>query len=295
MPDGDASVIVVSFNALPWLERCLESVAGHETIVVDHGSTDGSLELVRSRFPETRVLEQANRGMGAGNNAGMRVADGRYFFLLNPDAWVSGDAIEQLVAFADAHPDAAVVGPRLLNPDGSLQRSARGFPSVWPLATEYLFIRKLAPRSRLLNPLYAGGFDHDEACEVDWVVGAALLVRREAADAVGLFDEAFFMFSEEADWLFRFRQAGWTVWFYPGAEVVHVGGASHGGRIYVENLRGHLRFLAKHRGAREAERARRLLLWSLRLRLLLFRGERRQAYREGARFLASADVRSLVH
>jgi N-acetylglucosaminyl-diphospho-decaprenol L-rhamnosyltransferase len=296
MPDErhDVSVVVVTWNALPWLERCLESVRGRETIVVDHGSTDGGPELVRERFPEVRVIEQENRGMGGGNNAGMRVAGGRYFFLLNSDAWVDGDALERLVEFADRHPDAAVVGPRLLNPDGSLQRSVRGFPTVWRLATEYLFIRKLAPRSRLLNPLYAGGFDHDEARAVEWVAGAALLVRREAADAVGLFDEAFFMFSEEADWMFRFHRAGWTVWFYPGAEVVHVGGASHGGRLYVENLRGHLRFLAKHRGAGEAERARRLLLWSLRLRGLLFRGERRQAYREGARFLASADARSLL-
>ena len=93
--------------------------------------------------------------------------------------------------------------------------------------------------------------------------------------------------------MFRFRQAGWKVWFYPGAEVVHVGGASHGGRMYVENLRGHLRFLAKNRGAREAERARRMLLWSLRMRSLLFVGERRRSYREGARFLAAADVRAL--
>ena len=288
------SVVVVAWNALPWLEQCLESVSGYETIVVDHGSTDGSQELVSKRFPDARLVEQANVGMGAGNNAGMRVARGRYFFLLNPDAWVTGNAIEKLVAFADAHPGAAVVGPRLVNPDGSLQRSARAFPTVWRLATEYLFIRKLAPRSRLLNPLYRGDFAHDEACEVDWVVGAALLVRREAADAVGLFDEDFFMFSEETDWMFRFRQAGWSIWFYPDAEVVHVGGASHGGRMYVENLRGHLRFQAKHRGAREAERARLLLLWSLRLRSLVFVGERRRVYREGIRFLASADVRSLV-
>ncbi len=295
MPDdaGDVSVVVVAWNALPWLERCLESVAGYETIVVDHGSTDGSLELVRERFPNARLVEQANVGMGAGNNAGMRVAAGRYFFLLNPDAWVTGEAIDKLVAFADEHPDAAVVGPRVSNPDGSLQRSARGFPTVWRLATEYLFLRKLAPHTQLLNPLYAGGFDHDEAGEVDWVVGAALLVRREAADAVGLFDEDFFMFSEETDWMFRFREAGWTVWFYPEAEVVHVGGASHGGRLYVENLRGHLRFLAKHRGPREAERARLLLLWSLRLRSVVFRGERRRVYREGVRFLSSADARSL--
>src|SRR5438093_12048633 len=99
--DGtDVSVVVVSWNALPWLEQCLESVRGRETVVVDHGSTDGSLELVRGRFPEVRLVEQENRGMGGGNNAGMRLARGRYFFLLNPDAWVTGDALDQLVAFA---------------------------------------------------------------------------------------------------------------------------------------------------------------------------------------------------
>ena len=102
---------------------------------------------------------------------------------------------------ADAHPEAAVVGPRLLNPDGTLQRSARGEPTLWGLATEYLFIRKLAPRTRLFNALYRGDFAHDETAEVEWLYGPALLVRREAADAVGLFDEDFFMFSEEIDWL----------------------------------------------------------------------------------------------
>src|SRR5437868_917668 len=100
MPD-DVSVVVVAFNAMPWLERCLDSVAGHETIVVDHGSTDGSVELVRLR-PGVRLVEQGNVGMGAGNNAGMRIASGRFFFLLNPDAWVRGDAIERLMAFAEA-------------------------------------------------------------------------------------------------------------------------------------------------------------------------------------------------
>ena len=154
--------------------------------------------------------------MGGGNNAGMRVARGRYFFLLNSDAWVVGDALERLVRFADEHPEAAVIGPRLLNTDGTLQRSVRGEPTLWRLATEYLFIRKLAPRSQLLNPLYAGGFAHDEVREVESLYGPALLVRREAVDAVGLFDEAFFMFSEEVDWLTRFRRAGWKVLFFPG-------------------------------------------------------------------------------
>ena len=294
MVTSDVSVVVVTFNSAPWIERCLESVRGYETIVVDNGSTDGTVALVRERFPEAHVIEQENLGMGGGNNAGMRLASARYFLLLNADAWVLGDGVEQLARFADQHPDAAVVGPKLLNEDGSLQRSARAFPTLWRLSTEYLFLRKLAPRSRALNTFYEGGFDHDEAREVDWLFGACLLVRRDAADEVGLFDEDFFMFSEETDWLYRFHQAGWSVYFYPGAEVVHVGGASHGGTLFAENVRGHLRFLAKHRGPREAERGRRLLLAGVRLRLLLFRGERRRSYREAARWLSSGKAGSLL-
>jgi N-acetylglucosaminyl-diphospho-decaprenol L-rhamnosyltransferase len=290
----DASVVVVTYNSAAWIERCLESVRGRETIVVDNGSTDGTVALVRERFPAVRLLEQENAGMGGGNNAGMRIASGRYFLLLNSDAWVVGDAVTQLVAFADEHPEAAVVGPRLLNPDGSLQRSARAFPTLWRLATEYLFLRKLAPRSRALNRFYEGGFEHDVVREVDWLFGACLLVRRDAADEVGLFDEDFFMFSEETDWCYRLRQAGWKVYFFPGAEVVHVGGGSHGGSLFAENVRGQLRFLAKHRGAREAERARRLLLAGVRLRLLLFHGERARSYREAAHWLASGNAASLL-
>ena len=122
-----------------------------------------------------------------------------------------------------------MVGPRLRNPDGSLQRSVRGFPTLWRLATEYFFLRKLAPRTRALNAFYGARFDHESVREADWLYGACLLVRRAATQEVGLFDEDFFLFSEETDWCYRFREAGWKVLFYPGAEVVHVGGASHGG------------------------------------------------------------------
>jgi len=145
---AEVSVVVVTYNALPWLERCLESVRGHETIVVDHGSTDGTLELVRERFPEVRVIEQENKGLGGGSNAGMRAVRGDWFLLLNSGAWAEGDAVEQLAAFGEGNPDAAVVGPRLRYPDGRLQRSVRGFPTLWRLATEYFFLRKLAPHSR---------------------------------------------------------------------------------------------------------------------------------------------------
>jgi len=294
---ADVSVVVVTYNALPWVERALESARGHETVVVDHGSTDGTLELVRERFPEARVIEQENKGLGGGSNAGMRIASGDYFLLLNSDAWALDDAVERLVAFAEEHPEAAVVGPRLLNPDGSLQRSVRGFPTVWRLATEYLFLRKLAPRSRALNAFYGAGFDHEEVREAEFLMGSVLLVRREAADTVGLFDEDFFMFSEETDWLYRFRQAGWKVLFTPDAEFVHVGGATtrqNWGPMFREQVRGHVRFLAKHRGPKEAERARRLLLASLRLRGVLFPGERGRTYKEAARWLAASPTRELL-
>jgi GT2 family glycosyltransferase len=227
----------------------------------------------------------------------MRVASGDYFLLLNSDAWAMRDSVERLVDFADAHPEAAVVGPKLRNPDGSLQRSVRGFPTLWRLATEYFFLRKLAPCSRVLNAFYAGGFARDEVYEAEFLMGACLLVRREAADTVGLFDEDFFMFSEETDWCYRFRQARWKVLFFPAAEFVHVGGATtaqNWGPMYREQLRGHLRFLAKHRGPGEAERARRLLLASMRLRSVVFRGDRRRTYAEAARWLSRARASELL-
>jgi GT2 family glycosyltransferase len=290
----DVSAVVVTHNALPWLEPCLESVREVETIVVDNASTDGTVDLVRERFPDVRLVEQGNLGLAAGWNAGMAVAGGRYFLILNADAWLTEGSLERLVAFADEHPEAAVVGPRLLNLDGTLQRSVRGFPTLWRLATEYLFLRKLAPRSGALNAFYAGGFDHDEAREVEVVMGACMLVRREAVEAVGGLDESFFLFSEETDWCYRFVRAGRKVLFFPGAECVHVGGASHGGRLFRENLRGHLRFFAKHHGPASAERARLLLRAALRLRGLAFRGERGRTYAETSRWLRSGDVPALL-
>jgi N-acetylglucosaminyl-diphospho-decaprenol L-rhamnosyltransferase len=288
------SVVVVTYNAMPYLERCLQSVGGQEVVVVDHGSTDGTVAFVRTRFPHALVIEQDNRGLAAGWNRGMREASGDWLLILNADAWVLDDAIDRLVAFAHDRPRAAVVGPRLLNADGTLQRSVRGFPTPWRIATEYLFLRKLAPRTRLLNGYYAARFAHDRAREADWLYGACMLVRRAALDEIGGLDEDFFLFSEETDWHRRFRDAGWEIWFSPDAEVVHVEGASHGGRFYRENLRGLLRYLAKHHDLRAAERTRRMLVFALTLRGVLFRGERGRTYADAARWLRSGSARELL-
>jgi N-acetylglucosaminyl-diphospho-decaprenol L-rhamnosyltransferase len=285
----DVSVVVVAYNALPWLEQCLESVAGHETVVVDNGSTDGTQALVRANFPAVRLVEQENRGLAAGWNRGIRETSGAYVLILNADAWALDDAIQRLADFGDAHPRAAVVGPRLRYPDGRLQPSVRGFPTPWRLATEYLFLRKFAPRSRALNAFYAGGFDYTREREADFVMGAVMLARRAAIDEVGLLDEDFFLFSEETDWCYRFRRAGWHVLFTPDAEFAHVYGAAHGGRMFKENVRGNLRFIAKHHGPRAAARARWVLLAGC-----LLRAPRDRQYLRIARWLSRRSVPELL-
>jgi len=239
----------VTYNALPWVEQALESVRVVETVVVDHGSSDDTVAFVRERFPEVELVVQENKGLAAGWNAGIARTRGRYVLLLNSDAWLDGGALDALVAHADAHPRAAVVAPRLRYPDGRLQRSVRGFPTLWRIATEYLFLRKLAPRSRAFNAFYAGGFDHDRECAAEWIMGAVWLVRRAAIEEVGPADEGFFLFSEETDWAYRFHEAGWEVRFFPGAGATHVYGGSHQGRMFAENVKSQLRFLRKHRGA----------------------------------------------
>ena len=292
---ADVAVVVTTYNALPWIEQCLESVAGVQTVVVDNDSTDGTAAFVQERFPEVHVVEQPNRGLAAGWARGLEeISAGRWALILNADAWLADGALERLVAVGEAHPDVAIVGPKLLNPDGTLQRSVRGFPTRWRLATEYLYLRKLAPRTQLLNAFYAGGFDHESEREADVVMGACMLVRLAAIDEVGPPDDSFFLFSEEVDWCYRFAQAGWKTLFTPEARCVHVGGASHGGRLYRENLRGHLQFFSKHHGLEEAEKVRSLLRFSLAARGRIVRGERGSMYRDASRWLAAGDVPSLI-
>lgn len=297
---SSASIVVASYNVWPHLERCLSAVAAdqHEVIVVDSVSTDGTPERVREQFPEVQLIElERNLGYGGALNAGLAAATGDYFLVMNADAWPVDAAVARLLEFADERPRVGIAGPKLLNPDGTLQPSLRGLPTIWRLATEYLFLRWLAPRSRLLNSFYGAGFDYETAREAEFLTGAVLLLRRAAMEEVGDFDTEFFMFSEEVDLCYRMHEAGWGVEFTPDARFVHVGGAStrlDWPPMYREQVRGHLRFFAKHRGLPYAERARRMLVWAFRLRSLVFRGERRRLTRETARWLGSGDVIALL-
>src|SRR5918994_1184736 len=302
VPPG-VSIVIASHNTRAHLQRSLSAIGdGYEVVVVDTGSTDGSPVLVREQFPHVRLVElHANPGYGTALNRGIAVSSRACVLLMNGDAWPRPHAIERLVDSAERELEAGVIGPRLLNPDGTLQPSVRGFPTLWRLLTEYLFLRWLAPSSRALNAFYGSRFDHRSRHEAEFLVGAVLLARRQLLEEIGGFDEQFFMFNEEVDFCFRARAAGWTVVFRPEAEFVHVGGASTsqlGPRMYREQLRSHLRFLAKHHGVSQAERARKLLAVAMRVRAVVFllvrRPDRRRLSVDAAAWLRSADARSLL-
>jgi N-acetylglucosaminyl-diphospho-decaprenol L-rhamnosyltransferase len=265
----DLSVIIVNWNVRDLLRRCLHSILANlpacqlEIIVVDNGSTDGSPEMVRTEFPQVHLLANPdNRGFTGANNQGLAVARGRYVLLLNPDTEVVGDALETLVAFADVHPDVGVVGPQLLNPDGTVQSSRRRFPTLATALLESTWLQPYAPR-RLLARYYVLDRPDDEVQDVDWVTGAALMARREAVEQVGPLDEGFFMYSEELDWCRRFRAAGWRVVYLPTARVIHHEGKSSEQVLPARHIHfqtSKIRYFRKYHGPAAAEVLRLVLL-----------------------------------
>jgi hypothetical protein len=258
----DLSIIIVSWNGRELLEGCLASIerevrqrtdAGRistETLVVDQASSDGSQAAVRAGFPWAELIElPQNVGFAAGNNVGLRRAKGRHCVLLNNDTVVLRDGLERCVRHLDAHADVGVVGPQLLNPDGSKQNSVHSTPN---LATELLpkgLLEWLAPW-RYPSKRY----EHSGPIFVEAVLGACLCVRREVLEDVGPMPEEYFFFLEETDWCLRIRRAGWKVVHLPDARIVHLHGATTKKRIpaetRIEYHRSLYRFFQTHRGER---------------------------------------------
>lgn len=253
----DVSVVIVNWNTREILRNCLASVQGEtkrvrlEVIVVDNASSDGSAELVQRDFPEARLIANSeNRGFAAGNNQGIAASKGRYVLLLNSDTIVLDGAIDETVAFADAHPQAAAVGCRVLNPDRTLQPTCFMYPSVGNMVLSSTHLYRLFPRSRLLGRERMTWWERDDVREVDVVTGCFMLVRREAIDQVGGMDEDYFMFGEETDWCWRFRRAGWRLLFTPAGQIIHLGGQSTAKvrpQMTLQLRSGILLFFRKHR------------------------------------------------
>lgn len=229
----DVSIVIVSWNTCDILGDCLQSIYANtrdvefEVIVIDNASSDSSVDMVKSEFPQVILLEnRENRGFAAANNQGIAVTEGRYVLLLNSDTVVLDGAIDKVVAFADTYPKAGITGCRVLNEDKTLQLSCFMFPSVLNMALWVSYLFKVFPRSRFFGRDRMTWWDGDDVREVDVLTGCFMLVRREAMEQVGPMDEQFFMYFEETDWCYRFKQAGWKVMFTPNAEIVHLGGAS---------------------------------------------------------------------
>ena len=227
----EISVIIVSYNTRQMTLDCLHALYASleglnaEVWVVDNASADGSADAIRAEFPEAHVIDNPiNAGFGAANNLALKQATGEFLLLLNTDAFAAPGAVAALVEYLKAHPKAGIAGPRLLNADGSLQRSCYRYPSPVRAWLENTGLSGLLARHPVFGDYSAWAHDKEQA--VEWVIGACLLVRREAYEQAGGFDEAFFMYQEETDWQKRVQNCGWEIAFTPSAVVTHLGGAS---------------------------------------------------------------------
>lgn len=226
----EIAVVIVNHNTCEHLRACLATIrseAPSEMVVVDNASSDGSVEMVQAEFPQVVLrANETNPGYGAAANQGIANCTAPYVLLLNSDTLVQPGALAALSTYLELHPDAAIIGPRLVNPDGRLQASCYPFPTPVNLFLEESTLGRLVRHVPVLRSRYLRTWSHGCPRAVPWVLGAALMIRRDAFDAVGAFDESFFMYLEEVDLSYRLWSAGWEVHFAPVATITHVGGAS---------------------------------------------------------------------
>ncbi|MCU4185705.1 glycosyltransferase family 2 protein [Acidiferrimicrobium sp. IK] len=228
-PEAGFDAVVVNYNAAGHLGPCLASLraaGATRVVVVDNGSTDDSAAVVAGADPDATWMETgANLGYGKAANLAAAALDADHLVIANPDLVVGGHALRALRARLDAEPDLGIVGPRILNPDGSLYPSARTFPDMVD-AIGHGLLGGVAPRNPFTRRYRLLDWDHSQPARVDWVSGACFLIRRTVWDRLGGFDPAYFMYLEDVDLCWRASKAGWAVGYEPAAEVVHVQGVS---------------------------------------------------------------------
>lgn len=296
----DLSILIVNWNTCDDLLRCLRSVYGHppraefEVLVLDNASSDGSAGAVSAQFPQAAlVASQDNLGFARANNRLAAEAGGRYWLLLNPDTAVSPGAIDLLVNDLERLPHVAAAGPRLVNPDGSLQPSIQRLPTLlrewWRLFhLDSLYALSQYPPTALTSR---------QTRPVEVLNGACLLLRRGAVEPLGLFDEDYFMYSEEVDLCDRLAQAGWELHWVPEAVVMHAGGQSTrqaADRMFLELYRNKLRFFRKRRGALAGTLYKGILLQATLVRLMLTAAGRPFGARAGRRNAVARQYRLLL-
>lgn len=222
----------------------------YEVIVTDNASGDESVEMVRTNFPWVNIIANPfNSGFAAGNNIGLKYASGEYIFYLNPDAEVIGSAVDTLVKYLDEHLDVGLVSPKLLNTDGSLQRSARRYYSFFETLIDNRVVPYLFSGNNWIQKHSYTFWKHDEEREIDWAKGAALLVRKKILDEIGAFDEQFWIYAEEMDLCYRIKHHGWKIVFQPNAQIRHhekQSSRQHNTVMFIQNYKSLYLFIMKH-------------------------------------------------
>jgi hypothetical protein len=254
----DISVVIVAWNAKRYLELCLESLEqapprrSMETLVVDNASADGTAEMVENHFPWVKLIKSPeNLGFSKGNNLAIRQCQGRYIALVNPDVTVFPGCLDALADFLDQNPKVGNVGPRVLNPDMTMQSTCRRFPSLWNNFCDATGLATRFKNSRFFAGEHMFYFPHDRTLAVDVLVGCFSFIRRETFDSVGLLDEKLFMYGDDVDWCRRARNAGWQVVFFPGARAIHDRGkitAPYPVRFALAQQRSVLYYWSKYHG-----------------------------------------------
>jgi GT2 family glycosyltransferase len=254
----DISVVIVSWNAKRYLEACLESLEAVpsrrsvEVIVLDNASSDSTVEMVEKRFPNVQLIKsEQNLGFAKGNNVAIRRCQGRYIALVNPDVVMFPGCLDALADFLDENPKVGNVGPRVLNPDMTLQSTCRKFPSLWNNFCAAAGLSTAFKKSRFLAGEHMLYFPHDRTLNVDVLVGCFSMIRRETFNEVGLLDEELFMYGDDVDWCRRCWKAGWQVTFFPGAIAIHDRGkttAPYPVRFAVAQQRSILHYWRKYHG-----------------------------------------------
>ena len=256
MPDFDLSITICSWNTVDDLRLCLQSLRDakdegcFEVVVVDNASEDGSADMVEKEFPEFRLLRQyKNLGFTGGHNLAIRERKGRDVALLNSDTIVHKGAIKTLMAYMGSHPEVGIVGPKLLNPDGSLQYSCRRFPNPVAAAFRNTLLGRIFPNNRFTRDYLMSNWEHTEPREVDWVSGAAFFIRGDVVQKIGALDPKFFMYCEDVDLCKRTWAAGWKVVYMPDAVITHAIGKSSDqvpNRMIAQFHISMLRYYTKH-------------------------------------------------
>jgi GT2 family glycosyltransferase len=269
------SIIIVSWNTARFLENCLASIlanpptAPFESWVVDNASTDDSPRMVREKFPRVHLVEnRENVGFARANNQVIQRCTGKYILLLNPDTLVTSGALQALVDFLDKHPEAGAAGARILNPDGTLQISSHPRPTLPRELWRLFHLDRLSPYAEY--PL--NKWKTNQGQEVDLLMGACLLLRKEVLDQVGFLDEDYFMYSEEIDLCYRIQRAGWRLFWVPEAEVVHFGGQSTQQaptEMFLNLYHGKIKYFRKHNGWSAAQIYKLILMIAAVSRLVL--------------------------